>query len=151
MNPRLFLELARFFANSSGLPFDRASFRSAISRAYYAAYHVAVRFLATIHVEIKEPAKGHDAVRQAFLFCSDPLAKEIGVMLRTLHTQRKWADYELDNPDPEERETAKAACSQATSTIKKLELCESPPQLATMLAKVKRWVEDHPACGLRNN
>jgi len=70
-------------------------------------------------------------------------------MLRTLHMQRKWADYDL--PDPEERETAKAACNQATSTIKKLEFCESPVQLATMLAKVKRWVEDHPACGLRNN
>jgi len=59
MNPREFQQLASKLANGN----SPAEFRTAISRAYYAAYNVGVEVLEQMGFRISEGPAGHGEVR----------------------------------------------------------------------------------------
>src|SRR5437868_4576871 len=99
MDPRSFLTLATSLASTTAGP---AECRSSISRSYYAAFNVAVAFLRD-HAKL-EPLGGRDkhaAVKNCWLQCGDNVGKQIGISLDTLHTQRKHADYDMNDVRPE--------------------------------------------------
>src|SRR5258708_4786976 len=130
MNPRQFLDLAReLAAKKDGPPLSQASHRSAVSRAYYAAYNTTVAYLKKIGVEIADQTRSHEAVRRAFSECSDPTAEVIGEILGDLRAQRRSADYVMD--DGESQATAQASCDQAEEVFDQLSRLRNPMAAAS--------------------
>jgi uncharacterized protein (UPF0332 family) len=152
MRPKLFLDLARSLVEISPTDQQAApSYRTAISRSYYSAYHAAVDFLNIMDFEITEPSRGHDSVKQVFNFCGDPTARFIRGLLATLHTQRRHADYHLNDLSIEDSRTAEAPCEQADEVFTKIETCRSSTtQFEAMREKIKDWVGKNRASGMRN-
>lgn len=95
-----FLELAEFLANSQGSFSDEAGKRSAISRAYYAAYcharNYAVNVLG-VDFEKDKSARNvdiHVKVRQCYLNHADENLNEIGNLLQVARDRRNNSDYD---------------------------------------------------------
>jgi len=138
MNPREFLQLAESLAKDGlGGP---AAYRSSISRSYYAAYLVAQEFLAS---QVKLAPLGgrdkHSAVRNSFLQSGDLDAKQLGIILDTLHTQRKNADYAMSNQRVEEQAQARVVSAQAEALIKELDGLATSPKLAQIVKGMSAW------------
>jgi uncharacterized protein (UPF0332 family) len=82
-----FLELADRLAAG---PADEAAARTAISRAYYAAFHAGREFLASSGIDADMSRRAHQQVRQVLQ------ARDAGLgdVLGQLHDWRKQADYD---------------------------------------------------------
>src|SRR5438105_1193140 len=93
MHPVEFLRYADQIGQDSSL--GPAEYRSAVSRAYYAAFHSALEFLRA--VKIKAP-ENHGAVWGALLCSLDTPIVSAGSDLGSLHGDRRKADYQLTNP-----------------------------------------------------
>ncbi|TBM13500.1 hypothetical protein EYY86_14560 [Hafnia paralvei] len=86
------------FANNCLHTNDEIGYRNAIGRAYYGVYHK------TCSILEKCPHNTHIGVREylakdSWLKHNEPYAKmkllSVSAILTQLHTQRKWADYEI--------------------------------------------------------
>jgi len=86
-----FIEFASSLAARNSGP---AANRSAASRAYYGAYHVAVDFLSQLGYKARSE-KTHPWVQRQFKNCQSEDFVELGDLLETLHHARNVADYEL--------------------------------------------------------
>jgi hypothetical protein len=75
MNARAFLHLANRLLASEKNP---EGLRSTVSRAYYAAYNVAVEFLDGIGCGVPKGPQGHDLAYHYFNNCGDTLLIEAG-------------------------------------------------------------------------
>ncbi len=73
---------------------DEAQIRTAISRAYYAAFHAAKGCLTAIGVRI---GHNHGELQRFLLESAHSQAVEAGKQLADLHTFRIKADYELSD------------------------------------------------------
>jgi len=71
--------------------------RCATSRAYYAAYNVAVEFLGRIGFETTNSHNCHHAVQFAFNQSGNASLRTVSANLNSLHSERKVADYEMRN------------------------------------------------------
>jgi uncharacterized protein (UPF0332 family) len=117
MNPRRFIELAReMVTRSHGGPgtATEAEKRSAISRAYYGAFHVAVECLASLGIEATQSSHSHVVVRNGLNNCGDPDIELVGADLTTLYTNRLRADYRLGD------RTISANADQMTTLAEKV-------------------------------
>jgi uncharacterized protein (UPF0332 family) len=104
-----FLTLAEELASRPG---DEAAARSAISRAYYAAFHAGRAYLRQVNMTIDVSGTAHRQVRQALLASN----REVSQNLARLHELRKEADY--DNPSSFDVDrVAPLAVALARSTI----------------------------------
>ena len=80
---------------------DPAACRSVISRAYYAAFHVAQEFLDQIKVVIGQSPQAHVTVQHALNNGGHATLAAVSTTLRALHAERLAADYDLAWPTPE--------------------------------------------------
>jgi hypothetical protein len=107
MDAPRFLDLAdRLVAavkSRSGLGLDSgaAECRSAVSRAYYAAFHVAGEYLEEIGFILVERGPCHKALQFALKASGHGGIVAIGAQLDTLYTERLSADYDLTVPRTE--------------------------------------------------
>lgn len=94
MNPREFLDVAGDWVVGE----REAEWRSAVSRAYYAAFHVARGLLrdCLFIVPLAEQAHGYLWLRLAN--SGHPDVQQAGNDLRYLREQRNRADYDLEHP-----------------------------------------------------
>jgi uncharacterized protein (UPF0332 family) len=89
-----FLLLAQELAGKKqGVSTEEARLRSAISRAYYAAFLEARRFLRKRGTRITFSSKAHDDVINTLLNDADPNYQSLGADLDLLRTLRRQADY----------------------------------------------------------
>lgn len=90
MNFRDYLALARTLASGA----TEAEWRSASSRAYYAAFHVARRLLLNLGFRVPQAdrAHGHLWLRLSNAGHADTMTA--GSRLGLLRRQRNWADYD---------------------------------------------------------
>jgi len=86
-----YLTLAQELGARSG---DEAALRSAMSRAYYAAYNLAVVKLRVLRIPVDEQLPAHEKVWTAFISHSDMTCHAIGVLGDRLKRSRRNADYE---------------------------------------------------------
>jgi uncharacterized protein (UPF0332 family) len=122
-----------------------AEYRSAVSRAYYAAHHSARGFLQA--VKIKAP-DGHGAVWNALLSSQDVDVIKAGSDLGSLHADRRKADYDLANPSQETQNAAALAVRKATDILGKLTTCLADVQRKADVEKnLKAWVGKIPGGG----
>ncbi len=115
----------------TGQPSDTARLRAAISRAYYAAFCNAKKYLDSLpHDNISYNINGessHDSVINCFFSDSKNQDKQnIGLLLRNLKRLRKEADYN-DKFIKNLSNKAETAIEEAETIINSLEkLCKSP-------------------------
>jgi len=135
MDPREFQTLA-----SELVLRNRASdIRTAISRAYYAAYNVGVEILTELGFKISEGPSGHGEVRNRLNNSGDNEAAKVSSQLNTLHTKRLHADYRLNMKDIENQKTAEALVQLAGKMIKSLDACRSAPKRNQIIKAIQAW------------
>jgi uncharacterized protein (UPF0332 family) len=108
-----FLALAAELAVRAG---DEAAARTAISRAYYAAFHAGRAYLDRVDIPAELGGRAHRQLRQV-LELRDPAISET---LARLHDWRKEADYDDSCSFDVERQ-ASIAIGLARATIEKIE------------------------------
>jgi uncharacterized protein (UPF0332 family) len=114
-----YLGLADELAARSG---DEAAARTAISRAYYAAFHAGRAYLNRVNIPAEVSGRAHRQLRQV-LQSRDPAISET---LARLHDWRKEADYDDSCSFDVERQ-ASVAIELARTTIEKIESIRRPP------------------------
>jgi uncharacterized protein (UPF0332 family) len=134
MDGREFLSLADELA-AGGTAAHR---RSALSRAYYAAYHTAYELLSALGIALPRDHRGHERVRQCLQYSDDASLNQAGAVLRRLQTVRVKADYHLRDPHPEHPRTVELYLSQARRCIALLDATPADPAARAALAAAIR-------------
>jgi uncharacterized protein (UPF0332 family) len=91
MRGRDFVACAEQFARGS----TEAVLRSAVSRAYYGAFHEALSLLHACGVRLPKTEHVHVKVVYCLQDCGDPDAAKAGRQLEILRSKRTVADYDL--------------------------------------------------------
>lgn len=94
--------------------------RTIINRAYYSAFNSVVEYFATLGWMPGKSDNNHIVVQQALSGTSDPKMRDVGHKLQSLSSERKKADYDLNDPRPESRAQAELAVRMARSAIHSL-------------------------------
>jgi hypothetical protein len=94
MDPRNFLDVAFDLAGE----FREADWRSAVSRAYYAAFHVAGQLLQRCSFVVPQGDQAHGFSWIRLANCGDTSGQQAGNELRRLRGARNRADYALAQP-----------------------------------------------------
>jgi uncharacterized protein (UPF0332 family) len=141
VDPRDFLHLARAVAATG----TAAGHRTATSRAYYAAYHVAFDFLLALGFRVPRGHFGHDAVQRRLVNASlDPVI-HAGTLLRRLQNVRVRADYWLRDKYPEDPATAAFWLERAAEIVRALDAAAADPAArARMTAAIQAWEHRQP-------
>ena len=92
MDPKDFLRVANDLAKSD----ETAELRSAVSRAYYAAFHVARKLLVDMGFEISKGSGAHGDICNYLGNAANPTVEHAGNNIGDLKGWRNEADYELD-------------------------------------------------------
>lgn len=136
MDPRRFLDLARLLKGGPATP---ESYRSAISRAYYAAFHVGVVSLDAIGIGLNEGPQAHGELPQCLGACQDADLDEARDHLRRLSGRRRRADYRLDDAAAETRKEADLACQEAAEAIRILDQLKRDPGKQAAILAMKQY------------
>ena len=94
MTGREFLGLARRYVAGA----TEADWRSAVGRAYYAAFHVARQFLLDLRFAVPPDQQAHRYLIYRLTNCGDAAAAGAGLKLDDLRRRRNDADYDLAVP-----------------------------------------------------
>jgi uncharacterized protein (UPF0332 family) len=124
MNPAQFCDVAGFLLAAK--PTESAAIRSAVSRAYYALYHVVARRLveAGIQLPTKKP-ECHELVYRILSGARADELKKVALSLNDLRHQRNRADYDLDDEPIESVANAKTIVEKTSKRISTFNtLCE---------------------------
>jgi hypothetical protein len=115
MNGRDFLRAARRYAAGT----DEADRRSATSRAYYAAFHVARELLSGLRFRVPRADRAHNYLYVRLNNCGDPAVIGAAGTLRDLRITRNAADYDLGGVFP--ARDAVDSIAQADAVIRTLD------------------------------
>ncbi len=119
MDPRNFLTLAKRLTSDA----SAENHRSAISRSYYAAYHVAKNFLGDLGIKTKKSGHSHGEVTKCIGNSGDLTIEKSGSKLRDLQGMRIKADYEMENKEVEKNVIAILQIKIACNVVKELDNC----------------------------
>ena len=89
---REFLTLAEVWIGGA----TEAEWRSAVSRAYYAAFHEARQLLKALGFRVPRGDQAHAYLWLRLSNCGDPQVQQAGSDLNTLRRERNRADYDID-------------------------------------------------------
>ena len=106
---------------------DEASLRSAVSRAYYGAFHLALHYLDDIERPAPQNANAHVYVARQLQKSGHLDAFRAGSLLGDLHTERIKADYRLDNKRIGTTAFARLCVERATEIQSALTKCRAEP------------------------
>ena len=116
MNPNQFCDVAAFLLAAK--PTQPAAIRSAVSREYYALYHVIAGRLVTAGIRLPvKKAECHELVYRILSGARADELKTIAVSLNDLRHQRNLADYDLDNELIESLDNAKSIVEKTSKRI----------------------------------
>ncbi len=107
MNERDFLTLAVSLAAES----TEAAWRTAVSRAYYAVFHVARLLLQDLGFAIPRADRAHAYLTLRLQNCGNPQVGQAGTDLEDLRRLRNRADYDLHYPLPQKVAAAQAVAA----------------------------------------
>ena len=124
MNPRDFLKVATKLSKSD----TTAEYRTAISRAYYAAYNVGVELLEGMGCAISKSAAGHEQLSSNFNNSEDLELSKISTQLNDLRSKRNIADYRLERTEIENQKNSQAIVMQAEKMIEFLDRSITGPR-----------------------
>ena len=135
MNPRDLCQLATRLVDG-GSPVE---LRTAISRAYYAVYLVAVEHLEGMSFRISKGPGGHGEVQHHFNNSGNVDLQHVSSQLGDLHGKRIRADYQLDRRDVENPKTARALVAQTSQMIETLDRCCLGERRIQIIQAIRDW------------
>jgi uncharacterized protein (UPF0332 family) len=94
MNSREFLTLAHTLLAAT----SEAAWRSAVSRAYYSAFHVARELLDSLGFAVPRGERAHAHLWLRLSNCGDSQIATTGAALNSARQDRNFADYDLHRP-----------------------------------------------------
>lgn len=139
MDPRDFQRLAERLAGIDG----SAERRSAISRCYYATFHVAMEHLRAMRFPIGKGAAAHGEVQRCLINSGSREVMQAGASMQQLHTHRIRADYDLARKDAELSTTANSAVVRARDSIAMLDSAFAGAARASIQAAITKWRHDN--------
>lgn len=132
-----FIGLAtRIVLSGTGNP--EARFRSAVSRAYYGAYHLAASFLRGLGAKIPKNSDCHIAVYRLLINSGNAEAQEAARLLDDLRRARNEADYDLDEKRLASQASARADVEIAVALQAVLKQCQQEPAASAIKASIAR-------------
>jgi uncharacterized protein (UPF0332 family) len=123
MTGRDFVACAEQFARGS----TEAELRSAVSRAYYGAFHEALALLHACGIWLPKTEQVHVKVGYCLQDCGDPDGAEAGRALELLKSKRKVADYELDDHRFSASRAVRIEVARARRTLETFDQCRTQP------------------------
>lgn len=123
MDGKDFIALAGKLAAAAAA--DEATYRTAVSRAYYGAFHVARSFLVELGFEPMRNANVHAYVRRHLSGSGNADAVLASELLDDLQSARNRADYRLDDPQVGTRDHAMLIVERAHLVVTAVESCRA--------------------------
>lgn len=122
-----YLSQAQWLISASTLStLTEANFRSAISRAYYAAFCTARKYLSEVEqIDIPTDGSAHSAVRNALKGCREADIRLLSNKLNSLRIRRNDADY-LDTFSSDLSRTTQAVLQEAELVLVTLNRHSAP-------------------------
>jgi uncharacterized protein (UPF0332 family) len=136
MNVRDFLTVAKGLL----LGTTEASWRSAVSRAYYSAFHVARQLLEQVGFAVPRADRAHSHLWLRLSNCGDPTIQLAGRELNNLRGLRNRADYEVDRPMS--KDEAAGQVGVAEKIIEYLETAKAEPMRSQIINAMKAYERD---------
>jgi uncharacterized protein (UPF0332 family) len=133
MNPRKFLTLARRLAAGT----EEEDWRTAISRAYYAAFHVACDLMTSLGFTVPNAEVAHGYLWLRLQNCGNRLVIKAGSDLKDLRSRRNRADYQMQRTISSA--DAWNAISQADSLLKALDAAAVEPTRSQITNAMKDY------------
>ena len=133
----LAVDLAEFGWRSS-------HFRTAIGRAYYAAFNIGAEFLRAQQLNVPRSGWGHKYVSRALGSSGNLSVRRAGQQLNDLRTQRNRADYDMRREDVEKRATARLNVAQAARIIAVLDSLPALSSAAQIVQAMRQWDRTKP-------
>jgi uncharacterized protein (UPF0332 family) len=118
---------------------EAASCRSALSRAYYGAFHLAKSFLDQIDSRPPRNASTHVFVHQRLSNCGHSQAALAGSLLADLYADRLDADYDLGKKQVESVSYARAGVVTAQRIQSVLEACDNAEDREKIKAGIAQY------------
>ena len=136
MDPKQFQYLASGLAEHGT---SEPQFRTAVSRAYYAVYNVAINLLKEMDFTISGKFDTHVVMRRHFNNSGNTELKRAAEKIKDLKTKRQHADYELNRTDIEKQHNAKAHVKSAGRVIETLENQCYGENREQIIKNIKAW------------
>lgn len=134
MNPRDFNHIAAQLVSQG----DPVACRTAIGRAYYAAFNVAAELLREMGFHIGQNAAAHDYIAKLLNSSEHREVQSVAGALRTLRTSRNHADYRMAKKAVENPKTADGLVQQSVRSIKTLDRCCSGPDRDRIIKSIQK-------------
>lgn len=116
-----------------------AHYRTAASRAYYGAFHLAQRFLDDLGVPVPRNENAHGFLQNQLLNSRHPDAASAGSLLRNLHQNRIKADYDLRDRRFEASDRARRLVESAHAVRRALDECKREPARSAVQAGIAEY------------
>ncbi|HVC93643.1 MAG TPA: HEPN domain-containing protein [Pirellulales bacterium] len=113
--------------------------RTAVSRAYYGAFHLASALLESAGGSVPDNPTAHAFVQRRLMECGQEDARQAGSLLKDLHSERRKADYKLKNAKAGTKEFALYSLETAERFCSALAACASAPNLS----RIKVGIEEY--------
>jgi hypothetical protein len=94
-----------------------AECRSAVSRAYYYAFHISLQFVEGCGIPLPKSAEAHAKLIMCLKNCSNLDLDSAGTALNELRAARNLADYRLDDPEYEQAKNARSKLLVAKQVV----------------------------------
>ena len=144
MNPVEFYTLANTLISTNSCP---SHCRTAVSRCYYSAYHLAKGLLEDMGFTIRHGPSGHRCVQALLQHSGDEQMKEVGYKLENLHSRRIDADYRLNNVRIETERTVKAILNEVKGLMNIFQTYSKEPTYSRVSNGIKSWSGIVDSCG----
>jgi uncharacterized protein (UPF0332 family) len=131
-----FLDLAAFLAAQNR---NEAARRTAVSRAYYAAFHFARAYLKDLGVAVPANASGHEFIVLRLENCGHAEAYEAGALLSDVRSERNRADYDLTHRSFDKIEGVRAVIERASEVQRLLVSFASEPTKTQIRDGIARY------------
>ena len=116
-----------------------ARHRSAVSRAYYGAFHLALEFLKLeCQTTVKSNHTGHQEASNLFFGTNHPDAQDAARLLDELRSLRNAADYDLHKPRLVSEANARIDVEVASDFVSCLQRCNTEPVRSQIVEAIQR-------------
>jgi uncharacterized protein (UPF0332 family) len=138
MDPVDFISLSgKLAAAANG---DQATYRTAVSRAYYGAFHLATSLLAELGFAAPRTANVHVFLQHHLNGSGHPSARVAASLLSDLHAARNRADYQLGHHTAGTQAVAKLCVERAHEVRNALSECSQSPAREQVLNGIAAYV-----------
>src|ERR1043166_7013556 len=136
MDARDYLRLAETLVAGA----SEAEWRSAVSRAYYAVFHVARRLLLSCGFVVARADRAHAYLWRRLANCGDPDVQDAGNKLNALRGERNDADYDFDQPF--DKASVEVRVQRARKIVQSFEKAAKEPLKTQITDAMKTYERD---------